>query len=267
MKNMKLSAALLALASFAVIGTAAPAATTTYNNGDVLLGVYDTSGSVTTNYEVDLGSLASLTSATLPINYVLTTDLSTIFGTSYPSSLAYAIVDTSLSTTPYSTYPGGTDFITQAETTPGTYNTPFTLAVGSGNSTLSSKIHNLTKGAVSSGGFSGESTTGTSFANATKIPKGDADSFQSISGGTASNFGQGSNLAAFNTLGTGVSQFDELNTDGTSKILGSFTLSDLGVLTFDPYTASVVPEPSTYALFACGGLLLAWVLKRRSAKV
>ena len=270
MKNIKLSAALLALAGVAVFGTAAkaqtPLGTTTFSDGDMILGVYDTTNTVTSSYEVNLGNITQFETTKVPIVFTLTPDLTSLF-----TSKGVADDDLTYSVQGY-TAASDDIYITNQEDTPGTSEAPIFIGFKSTNGATSSFVTNISafeNGLVASGTYKGETAHGTTYADATFISNTLSQSFEPTVNGHNGDFGLANDVptSVLNVLGDGVSDLDEIVPGGQTSILGTFTFGDDGILTFDPegFIGSV-PEPSTYALFLCGGVLLFLAIKRRNAR-
>ena len=255
MKKMKLTTAALALIATAVFSASANAAN--YNTGDILLGMYDTSGTVTNSYEVDLGQLSTFTGVAPggTLTFALGSDISTVFGSSVGSNLAWDVFDTG-----GLTGGGGLAAKEILVSTPGSITPPTT-----GNTSENTAI----LGVIS--GFKGTTTTlSDPTYTAIQIANGSAtsNSFEARVNSSGKNFGLASNapggiLTSYSS--SAVASLDDL-TSGNPDVL-----TNLGTLQFDASTgvltftaAGAVPEPSTYALVA-GGLLALLALKRRKS--
>ena len=274
MKNMKLSAALLALAGVAFVATSAHAATSVAT-GDLILGFEDQNGTVTTNYEVNLGNIQTFlaVSGGSTLTFNLGTDLTNIYGANWnnvsgSTNLAWGVAGTS-GVGGGAGFTANALFLTQAESTPGTLQ-PSLPQIGAGQGGVRSNIVTMETGPTASSGFAGEAANCTTFTNATTVLASGADSWGSQNAGTGFGYGTdirndfSGNLSGSGITGTAgaVSDLDVLVKNGTSTVAGTFQFNNGGVLTYTSVAA--VPEPSTYAL-GLFGMLLFWVLKRRQS--
>ncbi len=276
MKFNKLTTAVAALAAAAVFVTSARAQVyPTYLSGQALIG-FEQQGS-SSDYVVDLGSVSQFIGAASPLTFQLsTTDLSTVFGSSWASNsqtnlVQWGIVANDQGQAISSDTDGDSIWYTKGETVAGTRTTAPIRGSSSALGSISNQIQNLET--ASTGGFVNIlSTADTS--NAVTEPSTSANSWTSFkpgtySGGTA--FGIGSEIeqpgSGSNTGPTdSVLDFFQVNSKTASNqaatFLGTFSLNSSGVLTFDE--AQAVPEPSAYAL-GITGIILFLVLKRRKS--
>ena len=256
MKNMKLTAALLALIAAAVFNPAAKAAT-----GDVILGVYDYAGTganvngnaVSNSYEVDLGSYANLAFGE---TFNLGTTITNEFSADSTPDLLFSLAATGAG------FGGGGlmggDVAFTAATLPNIIVT----------STPDNNITNLVTYAAASTNKTGTGTssTGKSFQEDSFL-NSNTHSFAMEVNYNGGNFGYGGGstpseiLSSFPTASAAF--YLVPNNSTTPNEVGVFSFSTLNGNTILSYEAA--PEPSTYALFLCGGLMLFWMLKRRNA--
>ena len=245
----------LLTAAIALTGLAAySSAYATANNNDVILGVEDVTGSITKNLLVDLGSYSTFPSFS-SIN--LSSDLTAVFGSGFGSNgnLQYALysfnrANNTLAASATSTGTGvdaGGNSWSQS-TSYGTQSAQFGQLLSEYNGALNSTIAN----------------SGTT-ANGVFVASGDSASWTSLAGAQSSGtFGDGSSGIANNfenTLGTTEDIFSavQASSSTSSTYTGKqVTLGTDGVL-------SAVPEPTTYALFGLGALLLVIAVRRRNA--
>jgi hypothetical protein len=275
MKRTKITSALVALAIAAVLSTSAQAVSTTYNEGDLLIGFEQQNGSggvTANNYVVDLGAVSSFIGATSNLTFNLnTTDLVSAFGSAWASNTGNQVqwgviggsdLSTSITVGSY-TLKKNTLFLTQGEITPGTQSPK--PATGS-NSTQGNINGNIQQFALDFAGVSESS------ANAAIVPSNDAIGWSASSPGNGAAFGSsfaieqpasGSNTGPTNSVLDLYQLNNTTNTSGSTAIyLGDFTLSSGGVLTF--VGAQAVPEPSAYAMGVIAAALF-FVLRRRKA--
>ena len=263
MKTLKFTAALVALASVALVGGTAKA-TTSFNAGDIFLGVEDITNPSGSDYEVDLGNISTFQNFTGTIDLGnVSADLTTAFGASPFSNgnLNYGIIGTS-GNLGASGYVANTIFISNPQIVNGVPNVP--------NLDQSNGLQGTQRGIIATfeggtlGAFAPEAANGAVFPDATILPAGGADSFSTLEGGTG--FGTGdSDLATLATdedltvnVPTTVKGANVLGTD-----LGYFSFSTNGDLLYTSY-AIATPEPSTYALLAIGALVGFWQFRRAS---
>jgi len=287
MKLTRISSAALALAITAILGTSAHAAPPTYNPGDVIIGFQQTNSS--NDYEVDLGSASRFLGATSNLTFNLSvTDLNSTFTSNWASNSATNLVQWGVigaSNKAVSgdlvlgswTLPANTLFYTKGELTPGT----LTTAPAEKSSSLQGNINNNI--AIFDGQFaaptSAQTAGSTASLQAIDLAAGSSGSFDKenatsnfgIASGNAGSILQNS-LSAFDGPTNSVLDLYELtptNADVTkpTTLLGEFSLSSGGVLTFDAANVAAVPEPSTYALMGVGALLLVWRLRRKTASI
>jgi hypothetical protein len=276
MKLTKLTTALAALAAAAVLGTSAQAQVfTAYSSGDALLG-FEQAGNAS-DYVVDLGSVSQFITATTPLTFQLsTTDLSSVFGSTWSSNsqtnlVQWGLVANDQGQTISSDTDGNSIWYTKGETTSGTRTTAPIRGSASALANVSNAIQNLDTG---NGGYDSELSTAN--ANNAIIQAASAgNSWSSFKPGVADGqvaFGIGTDIEQASTGATGptdsVLDFYEVDTKTGSNqpatFLGTFDLSNTGLLTFDPADTLAVPEPSAYAL-GITALVLFGVLKRRKA--
>jgi hypothetical protein len=111
----------------------------------------------------------------------------------------------------------------------------------------------------------GTSSTGTSFKEVS-ILDATAGSFEKEVSANSGNFGYGGGIPS-----EILSSFPNAAADFYLVPAGTNTATEEGVFTFSTVggntilTYSQAPEPSTYALFLCGGLVSLWMFKRRNS--
>jgi len=231
------------------------AATTSYQDGDLLLGIRNSAASV--DYLVDLGQ-ASNFDFSKSITFAVTgigTDLTSQWGSGWHnlSTITYSVFgtlsnnnDTGEQFMVYTTNPNATSFNSQ--------NHQGTI------SGFISNVGGLYDGQLSTGNDSvgiWQTTGGTSAVYANYQPGGSLASGKSFATWT-SNEATVNSALNFDVLsegwtgsGTGVAQ------------PGTFSLDSAGDLN---YTVQSVPEPSTYAMVGLGALGMLGMLRRRSVK-
>ena len=288
MKLTKLTTLAAALAAAAVLTTSARAAgvSQTYTSGDLLLGFEQQNNS--TDYVVNLG-LASqfITAQSTDTPWTLqlsTTDLGNVFGSTTWSTnnngsanVQWGIIGNDQGGAISGDSDANSIWLTQAETVKGTQSAAPAALQGSTLGSVSNEIQNFETG---SGGF--QHTTSTSdTTNAITQSTGNSHAwgnygpgiYSPANAGTA--FGYGSSIeqpgSGSNTGPTDsyldlyqLNSSDAVGNPGAGEavdLLGTFSLSSGGLLTFDP---AAVPEPSAYAL-GLTALVLFTVLKRRKS--
>ena len=274
MKLSKITSAVLAFAIGAALGTAGHASTTSYNEGDLLIGFEQQNGSggvTSNNYVFDLGSVSNFIGASAPLTFNLpTADLVSAFGSGWASNtgnvVQWGVIGASdlnsTLTLGSVTLQKNTLFYTQGQLNVGTQSIAPATASNSSQKTINTNIQNF------GNDFNGQ-TASTAGVNGAVIASNDAAGWSANSPATTS-FGSGKDIeqpSSGSYTGPTNSELDlyQLNnttsTPGSKAILlGDFTLSNAGVLTFTEPAA--VPEPSAYALGAIGAALFV-VLRRR----
>jgi hypothetical protein len=249
MKKPLLTAA-FALAGLAAF-TTAQAQVSNAQPGDLLLGVEDVSGAITKNLVIDLGNFNNIANIG---SFNIASDLSTVFGAGWSanSNLYYGVYgidtfDNVIYLSQQGTQPAGGSAQTEEPNITTQRGYYYQLWENEFNLAIANNGTSSTSGETSHGVF---------------IPAGDANSWTSLAGLNGNNVGGvfgdgsidpieapiGSALDIYLTpLGNGAGTYDTtLTLDGTGQI-------------------SAVPEPSTYALFGLGALLLAIIRRRRRA--
>ncbi len=254
MKLNKLKTALMALAVSAALTSAAEAQVDTlYHSGDLLLG-FEQNGNAS-NYLVDLGQVSQFINATSPLTFDLsTTDLSTIFGSSWASNSQTNLVQWGVA---------GNDRSVSDQTNLNavwyTQVQPSTAPVGGSSGVqkqVSLSIQALETGL---GGYQGGTSTVNS--NAAIVQSSSAaNSWSSFSPSNGIGFNLGTGVETLSGPTNSSLDLYQVLPGSTGTLLGDFSLSSGGVLTFTQAT----PEPSSYAL-GLTAVILFVVLRRRSA--
>jgi len=245
--------ALAGVAGMAFLAQSGQASTLTYTSGDLLVGFTDSSDS--NDYVIDLGSASTFINATGTLSLGnIGADLTAVFGSGWATD---GSVNWSLAGTTYNTGGAGlgtyVNFLSQAESTPGTAKTPWAGLATGGRNNLASKI-------AAASGVSAGSGYGGQIGNATN-PAGLIQSATALNSWTtdmANGFTSGHTITgnfANGAAGT-VLDVDQMSTstNGTGTDLGTLTIDSSGNLTFT--SANAAPEPSTYALLGLSGLLV-----------
>lgn len=261
MKLYQLTPALVALAAAAVLTTSAHAQNANYTSGDLILGFEETGAA--NDYVVDLGPASQLTSD--QSFQLSTTDLAADFGTNWAASNANVITNPDLQwglvandNQKVVQSNANTIWFTQAEQVPGTPNTPLSGDSAATLHSISNTIQNLET--ASSGGFLGTTPTSDT-TNAINQSAAAANSWSSFAPGVT-GFGIGFAVEQPNNVGPTEAVedlFEYIPGTPQATLLGTLSLSDTGLLTFD-----AAPEPASYAL-GLTAVLLFLVLKRRKA--
>ena len=240
MKPLKYTMAALAVIAVASFTQSAMAQA---NVGDLVLGVYDTSGGSTVSFELDLGAFCSLSNGK---TWTLGTAVSGLYSTDSTASLQWDISGTGGST-------GGGGLGTKVVALTAETFTP----VSGQNANEIQAIETLDSNY-------GESDS-TALSDGFSKPNANTGSFATEY--ALNNGGYGYDTAAADTYPstdsvTFYTVANKLSGAPTGVADGTFTLSDNGdILT---YNTAAVPEPSAYALGLCA-LALFWVLKRRNS--
>ena len=243
--------AALALVGLAGFSQSALATNVSVSTGDLILGIYATSGQGSgTTYYTDLGAITGFTSTPLDLSSrVNETDLSTLFGSNLANTNFFVVGDLGSQTVV-----GSTTLFTYAALSTNTNPTAQNQTTLSGAFTTIGNLYTHVAAPV---------TANSNFS--TEIVEA------SVSG-LSSNFSLGgtNSVAEANNA---VAQYDYLNPHGNnqSALGGAGTIgTEANVGTFQfvgddfiyDYTASV-PEPSTYALFGLGAGALFVVINAR----
>ena len=236
----QLVSTVLAFAALVTVCSAGAQVTNTINPGDLVLGFESSLGQgVTQNLLIDLGQEANFNSINLNAN----ADLNTIFGTNWYSSgfVSYGIFSIDANNTVYATSVGTgfprkssgalataiSDFSTLSSQYTVNYNNSNALTVGVSELATSG-------GALQSGTWSYYSPSTTPFATYNK-------SLESI-------------------VGTAMTLYMmPVGNSGVGTAVGQINVASDG-------TISAVPEPSTYALFGLGALVLVIAYRRNRSR-
>lgn len=268
--NKLMVTAVVALGSATLLITSASAQTYPATTGDLILGFQTASPNTgnTIDLEIDLGqasNFSSLAGGTI----VNLTDGSTSAG----QTGAFSIADL---TSTYGTTPASLKFSVSGSMGPGgnnevfiSQNTANTIALSPSQGTLSNSINSMylafTNGTPGATG----STDATILTTATGAYKGIAGS----TGNYGGNFSTTKTQSTYSSTGAVVFDLYDVpqGTSGNATELGYFTLygandtTDAGQLTFTSTAPLAAPEPSTYALFGLGALVMVLALRRRNA--
>ena len=240
--SMKL---IIAMAVAAIAATSAKASQVPrYNNGDLLLGFYDTTGTITNDYIVDLGPISGFnfnTNFTLSLG--LNTDLTNVFGSSWSTSsnIVYGLVSGDpLSSLIYASNPNTTPWTESANQ--GDYVTAIA------NTGAAYGLQTQANGETYAAGLEQSASGSTSWAS--ESSQGFGNYFGGAGDGAISDIT--SNSIAFDKVVAGAE-------GAPSSDLGSFSLSSAGDVSF---TTAAVPEPSTFAAIGLGAAVLAFARRR-----
>jgi hypothetical protein len=250
MKNLKLTAAALALIAAAVFTNSAKAQV--LSDGDILFGVYDTAatGAAPNSFEVDLGAFNTLT---VGETFMIGSNLASAFSTDATPVLKFNIVGTG------NVGGGGLDSSEIAFST----SQVVTTVSNSNTNSATNNIENLydPSGTVVATGTSSNTTTFTEFTD----PNSD---HSSIGYGAThpNNYGIGvsSSVLTPYTLGsTAVANFYTEENHANPILTGVWELSGSGASTELTFLGTATPEPSTYVLMLGGLVGLVAFLRRR----
>lgn len=251
MKNI-LMTAVVALATVASVN----AATTAYNDGDLMLGIRKIGASV--DYLVDLGNVSTM-DFSHSISFTATgiaADLQAQFGSGWhdDTTITYAVFATAANPNPdtgeqfmiYTTNPNATSFSPQ-----------YHQAVVSGYISNVGGLYDGQNSTTNNPAGIVQTTGGTTAVYANYQPGGSLASGKSFATWTSNEAAVNSSLH-FDILSEG----DSGSMTGEAQP-GTFSLDSAGDLN---YTVQAVPEPSTYAMVGIGALGMLGMLRRRSIK-
>jgi len=258
----KLTLSIMAAAAAMLVTQSAHAQTTSWSQGDLLLGFYDSTGTATNDYEIDLGPISSFINASGTVSLGnVGADLGTVFNSSSPTTTWTTDANLKWGAAAYSGI-AGSDGVA-AKTVFLTKNSTLSAPVdqsSAANGNMGTAINAASNG---TGGFSGQTTTATSpdayiqatsATNAWIKKQGTSPTFNSFSSGfdiSASSVG-----GIFNTT---LSLYEMAPTNGAASIdLGTFGISSNGDLTF----TTPVPEPPATASLVILACLGVWMMNR-----
>jgi PEP-CTERM motif-containing protein len=264
-----ITTALAAIAGAGLISQPSNAATTAYNEGDLMLGFRQVGAS--NDYIIDLGPASTYRDATSSFTLTINgnsgggfgLDLTSIFGSGWKTdpNVFWGIVGTPGAATVNSD-PANTLYGSKPESPFGTQATAYTRDTASTQGGVRSDIDTM-------GGAFGGHTSSTNSSIALIQSATASNSWASFNPGGQSfsyftgmegNFASGTAQTALDIFR--MSPTTSSNLPGSYE--GTFTINDSGVL---KYNASVVPEPSTFAAFGVGMALLAIMARRRRRAV
>jgi len=237
---------LIAMAAAAVLATSVKASQVPqYNQGDLLLGFYDTTGTVTNDYLLDLGPVANDNfSSNFTLVTGLGTDLTTVFGSNWFTS-------------------GNIDYGFASSNTNGGFQV-FASDPAGNSPWLRQSVQSSAAQAVFNVGSQyslASQTHGETNPDGLLQADGATNSWDSAasSGLDGNYFGAGGDGFISDVVSNGI-YFDEINEgSGNSTVLGSFAINSNGDVNF-----TAVPEPSTFAALGLGAAVLAFARRRRS---
>lgn len=259
-----------------VIGTAlfstAQATTLSYSKGDLLMGFYDPSASQT--YLVDIGAASTYRDATSSFTLNIgniAADLSTVFGSNWntSSSLMWGVFGTIYQATAgINGDPNYTLYASAPEPTIGQEGTPWSAKSANAQANVGAKIQNV--GAVASS-LNYSTTANSNDAVIEGVTdSGSFASYQTNNGFTSFSYFNGALGGGTNAAGSDLStapldlfRMTTANNGNPGTYEGTFSISSSGVVTFDP---QAVPEPSTVASIAFGGIFLLLLARHRRTR-
>ena len=220
-------------------------------NGDLYLGFQAAAGTgASTNLVIDLGNVSNISS----VNLNISTDLSAIYGSSWYSrtDLYYGVIG---DITP--ALNGDPNYTLYASVTSG--GTPWTSASSSSQHGTANQINGMVAQLITDNGNAQFGTAANSILMATS---------------------EGGSWTAYNTYGTGAfGGFPGGIETTTGSALDIYRLipnaagpngtiaATLNLASNGTFSVVAVPEPSAYALFGLGALLMAFVLRRKKCTV
>lgn len=270
---MKLKSLLIpATLAFASLASVASAANVAVNYSDIILGFRSTSVTAQ-NLEVNLGSVSQFTQTAAGSSFVVANlnvaDLVTVYGSGwYASSTIFGLIGTTGKTGGGAIGPDG-----QALSTVWASNdsgTAYTTVNSFTNNNAVSKVLLMTNGTTqASGALNFQDSSLMSNVYTANISTAGTASWSKAGGTTGTSFVNYNRAAFESSLGGGTSTttslYELLPVAGNpAGLIGTFTLTDAGVLSFTSsgLYAAAIPEPSTYALIG-GSVMLGFVVLRR----
>ena len=244
---------LLALAGMALVSSAK--AQYTINNNDLLLGFTSSTGG--SDLVIDLGTPSNIGVGGTTVvglgSSVSLTQLNTLFGSL--NNLETGVVGASLGKVYSTAFRTSPDNFAAANTT-----TPAPILL---NGTVGNQAR------LNINNVGGDITSG----NQAVVPKGDGTEWSAqisatLGNSLAVNYNNPDSITPANFVSSGGSLYEDLyvSTTSSSTYLGYFTLNSNAGLSFTP-SATVAPEPSSYALFgAAAGLSLLSIRRKFSLK-
>lgn len=261
----------LALAAAVGLSSAALAGTVDTGTSDLILGFRDTSAT-SVNLEVNLGNVSQFTEAAAGSSFVVSrldgADLNTVFTSGWNSStLQFGVIGTTGKAGNGAVGPDGQSLSTIWMSWDGA-SAPLSKIASLQNTPVTDILKLFTPSQPASLNSVSSSAIILSNPYSAQIDATGLGSW-SQSETTTSAFGGPNSLAGFESTGgfSGSVSFDLyelLPVNGSGALVGTFNLTDTGVLSFTSsgLYASAVPEPSTYGLIA-GSLILGFVATRR----
>jgi len=261
--------ALLTVVGMALMTPSLKAATLNYNSGDLFLAFrVETDPGSTKDYLVNIGAASTYRDAVAPIVLnigTIASDLATFSGPGVTwntrSDLWWSISGgTYLSAV--NNDPAKTLYATKAETVVGTTEIPWDRQSANLQALAASKFASLGSAYKATNGVSNTSTANSTVGylqnandtNSYASFQTDGASFSYFSGGIEGNFANGASGAVLDL-------YRMTPGSGQGELLGKFTITSGGIVTFTP-----VPEPST-ALLLGGGLFVALAFFRRKRQL
>jgi hypothetical protein len=244
-KNLLLTAA-IALTGFASLSTSQAQFVPNYSNaqpGDLMLGFNVTGAAGSTNLVIDLGSVTNPNTLDLTLN--LNSDLTSVFGSNYASTVSYGV---------YSVDSSKDIFASGATNLPnGGYKEESSTSANTQVNAFSSF-----EGNYNSAGLGSQTTT---YGNYQLAASQFSWAYFTPWSGAFTNANYANIEVA---IGTAADLYEQVTHSGASTAFGTntgftFDVSSGGELT-------VVPEPSTYALLVLGAIAVAFVASRRKIK-
>ncbi|XHR29300.1 MAG: PEP-CTERM sorting domain-containing protein [Chthoniobacteraceae bacterium] len=251
---MKLKNILLTAVA-ALVSIASANATNTWTSGDVLFGISNSAdGNDTYIYNVDLGSISDLLSLSATGGsktwQLSTSDMNSILGSGWADSdsVSWGVASTYNGTSNKSIWATAATDANVVNLSTISLNTAFTQ--------LSNTISTYVNGTALT-------TTDSNIVSAAEVVQASSSTTWSAENSGASSFKKLTLAVAAlddsTSSSLGLYSYDSTATAGsTATLLGTFTLSDSGTLTYE-----AVPEPSTYAMLGIGGLAMLRMFRRR----
>ncbi len=243
---------ILMTAVLAIASMAAANASNTFNVGDVLFGITNTSTKAVT-YNLDLGNISDLISLGAG-----STKTWTLSSSDLNSSILGTTTAWNNNNKVYWGVAAETADMMWATSTSSSVQNPGTDTISGAQNALGNVIIAYQNGTATANQGASSNVTGAVSVNI----NGSTDWYSETANGA--NLGLETTVIRAESTTSSTSTLSLYSYDanaGTATKIGSFALTDDGTLTYTSLQA--VPEPSTYAMLGIGGLAMIRVLRRR----